>query len=376
MSVSVTRTVKYIRKGDKGERGAVLRGPQMWDDVPVGYLFQAGEAGAQWKDVVIYNGQYYHCTASHVKTANNGPTSDTDLNNGLWQLGAQIALVATQILLAQYALVKNLGVESIDMRDADGNIIFQAKDGAVSCNKGEFNGITVGQSSRLGGFTIINDSLITPPYTKETSVCCRNDTHRMLSAIGSGINVSPASDPREAARFKNEDTAPNDNRNIAVRAVASSAKHNHALMGKGNITLQGACMPYLMSLATITASASDAIKIEQNNVWLINAPTAGAGVLLPSLSAVREALNAGSGNFCIRLTILADIGSKTFYVRGLGAAGATSDQPLITDWDGGTSKQIALENGDCEEFLLVCGPTRQIGSYSYSYTARRIHRQS
>lgn len=60
-------------------------------------------------------------------------------------------MVATKILLAQYALVKNLGVEAIDMKDANGNIIFQAKDGNVTCNSGTFKNITVKGNSSFEG---------------------------------------------------------------------------------------------------------------------------------------------------------------------------------------------------------------------------------
>ena len=51
--------------------------------------------------------------------------------------------MATKILLASYALVKNLGVECIDMRDAAGNILFQAKGGNVTCKTGTFENIKV-----------------------------------------------------------------------------------------------------------------------------------------------------------------------------------------------------------------------------------------
>jgi hypothetical protein len=136
-----TQVVKYIRKGDKGdkgEQGAVLRGPQAWSDCAVDFAFKAGETGDAWKDVVLYNGNYYSCIKSHTKTSSNYPGSSADQANGYWQLGDKIELVATKILLATYALVQNLGVEAIDMRDGDGNILFQAKDGNVTCKTGTF----------------------------------------------------------------------------------------------------------------------------------------------------------------------------------------------------------------------------------------------
>ena len=105
MGVSVTRTVKYILKGDKGEKGASLRGPQAWSDCAVGYSFQAGNNGDDYKDLIMYGNNYYTCIRDHAKTATNYPTSTEDNNNGYWQLGDKVDLIATKVLLAAFALV-------------------------------------------------------------------------------------------------------------------------------------------------------------------------------------------------------------------------------------------------------------------------------
>lgn len=146
MGVTKTQVVKYIRKGntgDKGERGPALRGPQAWADCKNGYTFQSGGTGDEWKDVTLYNGNYYSCKKSHTKTSSNYPGSTEDINNGYWQLGDAIELVATKILLTTYALVKNLGVEVIDMKDSNGDIVFQAKDGSVTCKRGTFENVKI-----------------------------------------------------------------------------------------------------------------------------------------------------------------------------------------------------------------------------------------
>ena len=139
------------KDGSKGDRGPALRGPQAWSDCAVGYVFQSGANGEDYKDVVLYGGYYYSCIKSHTKTASNYPGSATDTNSGLWKLADKLEIVATKILLAQYALVKNLGVETIDMKDDKGNIIFQAKDGNVTCNSGTFNNIKVTGNSEFSG---------------------------------------------------------------------------------------------------------------------------------------------------------------------------------------------------------------------------------
>lgn len=156
------KTVADGQPGAKGDRGPALRGPQAWSDCAVGYMFQSGASGEEYKDVVLYGGYYYSCIKSHTKTASNYPRSATDTNSGLWQLADPVEIVATKILLAQYALVKNLGVEAIDMKDANGNIIFQAKDGNVTCNSGTFTNGTFTNVKVIGSirnpFNLANDS--------------------------------------------------------------------------------------------------------------------------------------------------------------------------------------------------------------------------
>ena len=145
-AIITAQSLYYIASGEngaKGDRGPALRGPQAWSDCAVGYVFQSGASGEEYKDIVLYGNNYYSCIKSHTKTASNNPGSATDTNSGLWKLADKLEIVATKILLAQYALVKNLGVEAIDMKDAEGNIIFQAKDGNVTCKSGIFENVTV-----------------------------------------------------------------------------------------------------------------------------------------------------------------------------------------------------------------------------------------
>lgn len=153
-AIITAQSLYYIASGEngaKGDRGPALRGPQAWSDCAVGYVFQSGASGEEYKDIVLYGNNYYSCIKSHAKTASNNPGSATDTNSGLWKLADKLEMVATKILLAQYALVKNLGVEAIDMKDANGNIIFQAKDGNVTCNSGTFKNITVKGNSSFEG---------------------------------------------------------------------------------------------------------------------------------------------------------------------------------------------------------------------------------
>lgn len=157
--VSITRYVKFIRKGDKGDKGAVMRGPQAWNDCAVGYKFQAGGNGDEFKDIVLYNGNYYSCVTSHTKTSSNYPGSATDTNNSLWRLGDKFEVIATKILLAQYALVENLGVEHIEIKGNNGISLIANKDG-ITCVKGTFKDVNIVGSLR-NPFTLVGDSFNT-----------------------------------------------------------------------------------------------------------------------------------------------------------------------------------------------------------------------
>lgn len=167
----ITRTINYIRKAVKGEKGSVLRGPQLWNTCSNGYRFEAGGEGEEWKDAVLYNGNTYSCIKTHVKTADNYPGSAADLNNHYWRLGQSIELIIANIILAQYQMVENLGVRTIEMKDKDGNVVFRAKDGDLVCKGGIFQNVSVSGDVSVGrlrynentvtdGKSVINGSFI------------------------------------------------------------------------------------------------------------------------------------------------------------------------------------------------------------------------
>lgn len=165
------KTIADGEDGKRGETGATLRGPQSWDNCGIGYDFQCGASGEEWKDVVIYNSGFYSCIKSHIKNANNFPGSDEDQNNHYWRLGSPIEMVIAKIILTQYQLVDNLGVKVIEMKDENGKIMFLAKDGKVICNGGIFQNISVSGDISVGrlrynentvndGTSVINGSFI------------------------------------------------------------------------------------------------------------------------------------------------------------------------------------------------------------------------
>ena len=196
-----------VRTVADGSRGPALRGPQAWSDCAVGYEFQSGAEGEEYKDVVLYEGNYYSCVRSHTKTAENFPQSNPDQIYKYWQLGSPVEIVATKILLASYALVKNLGVEVIDMRDAAGNILFQAKDGNVICRTGTFENIKVSGDITAESMNLkISDAPYEADYSQRPngSICIDTSgitlpelpagTCRSIKILNSLMSRSPAED--------------------------------------------------------------------------------------------------------------------------------------------------------------------------------------
>lgn len=158
--------------GEQGPQGPTLR-VQDWNKCTsngtVNYNFYQGDVenlSEPYKDVVLYNNNYYSC----IKTHSNKSILPT--NQTYWQLGDKVELVATNILLATYSLIKNLGAEAIEMKDGNGNVVFYAKDGTLTCKTGVFENVT------------IKGNLYTPYYNIDTSNIASLATYSYDSTYG------------------------------------------------------------------------------------------------------------------------------------------------------------------------------------------------
>lgn len=178
--------------GEKGERGATLRGPQDWEEVGSGYQFYCGAAGEHYLDLVVYEDNFYLCKKSHTKNARNYPTGGLDNTNGYWQLGDKIDLIATKVLLSEYAVIKNLGAEGITMKDKEGNVVFEAKDGNVTCLTGSFENVNI-SGYMYKGKTIVNDSNFTDYIKQDSAFTQSGDIEFDLIKAGTWISVQRSS---------------------------------------------------------------------------------------------------------------------------------------------------------------------------------------
>ena len=122
-------------RGAQGWKGALPRIGK-WESG--GTYYQGGE-GEEFYDIKLYNGKYYLCKASH-----SGRTTTPDQDTGYWvEATNEWKFIATDLIKADKGVVENLNANYITMTDENDNIIFQAKDGEVTCNKGNFQSINV-----------------------------------------------------------------------------------------------------------------------------------------------------------------------------------------------------------------------------------------
>ena len=145
--------------GSPGARGAAVRQLGDYAKLADGTAFESGHAGEQYVDVVqVRQGaqvQFYQCKQPHTKSADKAPAADSEW----WELGMYQGLIATDLLLAKLSLIKNLQVENVVGRDANGNATFEL-DAATGT-------AYIGGTATFAGFTRRRPVVITPENWKE-----------------------------------------------------------------------------------------------------------------------------------------------------------------------------------------------------------------
>lgn len=251
------------------------------------------------------------------------------------------------------------------MKDADGNILFQAKGGAVTCNVGNFNNINV-QSGKIAGFKISGNGLTNDPFDNDAYVIFRNDAHKCFAGIGG--NVMPASSGmRSVGRFENEDTTDwwGLGRNIALLLSARGSTYNHAFIGNGHGSLDGFVVGYRPNIMRAPNSGAVIDYNEGNYVFIINYVSETPGIILPRLTDIRYTLGIGSDvNFVLPLTICGHISTQGFKIVGRkGVTGQSSDYPKLRNKSTNDIDSINMAGGDVLKLLLVYD-----GGEYYAYT--------
>lgn len=133
-----------------------------------------------------------------------------------WAAFSSFGMLATRLFFAQYALVKNLGVETVEvngdngritMRNASGSVLFEVKGGNVTCKTGTFENVTVtgtvnALAGTIGGFRIGSNTLGASDNAADTTLHAGNAAKGMYASIGA--NATPAGGAMAIGRFTNE----------------------------------------------------------------------------------------------------------------------------------------------------------------------------
>ena len=275
--------------------------------------------------------------------------------------------------------------------DANGNVTmnyFTATNATIS-------GSITATSGKIGGFKISGNGLTNEndngTFTNDAYIILRNDSHRCF--VGIGPNVLPSySTARALARYEIED---NDDwfgggANIALVLRAKNNTRNYAFLGEGNGVLNGWIGGFKFTKISLTIAnmiyGEGYIGLKDNNMFIVYSSVSNSGVALPKLTTVRSALGISSGNFAVLLTIISDLNSEGFVIRGRcrteDSSGNkpwdTSELPLITHWDNGNWNDVDMGAGDSVTFLLVYDSSKsiKIDDYYCYYTARILNRQN
>ena len=145
--------------GTPGTRGAAVRFLGDYDKLSPSTAFESGHTGEQYVDVVqVRQGaqvQFYQCKQPHTKSADKAPAADSEW----WELGMYQGFIATDLLLAERSLIKNLQVENVVGRDERGNATFEL-DAATGT-------AYIGGTATFAGFIRRRPVVITPENWKE-----------------------------------------------------------------------------------------------------------------------------------------------------------------------------------------------------------------
>lgn len=113
----VTGSISFSLRGDKGQKGALMREHDGFESGSYKYLSGAGEEA--YVDVVCVKGKWYQCT----KTYDNA-TSSPSLTDGHWTEMSNYKSIATHLLLAENATINMLGSNQINLYNPSGGAMF------------------------------------------------------------------------------------------------------------------------------------------------------------------------------------------------------------------------------------------------------------
>ena len=172
--------------------------------------------------------------------------------------------------------------------------------------------------------------------------------------------------------------------------IQNSVSGNFAFAGRGSGVLNGTMDGYAYKKIVLDKANTVFVgymDLQKANRFLVKATQGSTVVALPKIGQARDALAIGESTpFCMRVTIIADLGSSNYKVCGRYSQQDskkeypwnTEELPVMVHWDGGHYETLDMGKGDTLEVLLVYDPdsTETLNGWPTKYTARIINKQS
>lgn len=288
------------------------------------------------------------------------------------------------------------------------NGYFKVKeDGSIEAVNGTFRGNVYAEGGTIGGFSIGNRHIggADVTYNDDGTIEVK-DTENGLFLYDDMIGFNDKGRQAIIGTWNNLgqpmlcrliDTATDYNFDFGISPkygivfdIENSMNGNFAFAGRGAGVLNGPMDGY--SYKKITLDKTNTVfvgymDLQKANRFIVKATQGSTVVALPKIGQVRDALAIGKSTpFCMRVTIIADIGSSNYKVCGRYSQQDsnkeypwnTEDLPVMVHWDGGHYETLEMGKGDTLEVLLVYDPdsTETLNGWATKYTARIINKLS
>ena len=236
---SVTKGTAEVARADIPvvTNGPYVPFPRLWDEYPDDYVFMQGKDGEERRDLVLArdgsSGRLYACACklTHVKNAAYPPLPAGGPGKGHWVTGEQQRFIATELLLAELAYVRNLMAEYVQMRDAEGNVLFEVFEGHVTARTGTFENVrvsgTVSAGDPHGKRVLLDpDGKAVRIYDADGSECARLDgsSYTYESVMPAAGQTLPAPDGKAVSMSAaaSPTTAATDTRVVMARSASTA----------------------------------------------------------------------------------------------------------------------------------------------------------
>lgn len=288
------------------------------------------------------------------------------------------------------------------------NGYFKVKeDGSIEAVNGTFRGHVYAEGGAIGGFSIGNGHIggADVIYNEDGTIEVK-DTENGLFLYDDMIGFNDKGRQAIFGTWNNYgqpmlcrlvDTATDYNFDFGISPkygivfdIENSMNGNFAFAGKGSGVLNGAMDGYAYKKIALDKANTVFVgymDLQAANRFIVKATQSSAVVALPKIGQVRDGLAIGKNTpFCMRITIIADIGSSNYKVCGRYSQQDskkeypwnTEELPVMVHWDGGHYETLDMGKGDTLEVLLLYDPdsTETLNGWPTKYTARIINKQS